>query len=318
VSTTHAHSEAVDTSSAAAGTARRRGRRRAARLEPAIWFAVPALLIYLAIVIYPSLAGAAYAFTDWSGLGKASWVGLQNFKNLFTDAQSFGALKNTLKLTVFIVIVQNAIGLALALGVHTRIKSRFLLRTIFFAPAVLSPVVLAFLWKYMFNPAPDSGLNALLGFFGLGVLQQNWLGDPSVALWAIGLTVVWQYAGYSMVIFLAALQGIPQELEEAAALDGAGRFQRFWHVVLPLIAPAMTINLTLSTIGGLKLFDQVFAITGGGPGYASETLSTLIYKQAFVFGKYGYSTAVALVLALLVSGLAILQMRYLQSREVSS
>jgi raffinose/stachyose/melibiose transport system permease protein len=317
VSTTHSPPEAVATSTPAAGATRRRRGRRRASLNPTIWFAVPALLIYVAIVIYPSVAGAGYAFTDWSGLGKASWVGLENFKNLFTDAQSFGALKNTLKLTVFIVIVQNAIGLALALGVHTRIKSRLLLRTIFFAPAVLSPVVLAFLWKYMFNPDPDAGLNALLGFFGLGVLQQNWLGDPSVALWAIGLTVVWQYAGYSMVIFLAALQGIPQELEEAAALDGAGRFQRFWHVVLPLIAPAVTINLTLSTIGGLKLFDQVFAITGGGPGYASETLSTLIYKQAFVFGKYGYSTAVALVLALLVSGLAILQMRYLQSREVN-
>ena len=134
-----------------------------------------------------------------------------------------------------------------------------------------------------------------------------------MALWAIGLTVVWQYAGYSMVIFLAALQGIPKDLEEAAALDGAGRWQRFWHIVLPLIAPAMTINLTLSTIGGLKLFDQVFAITGGGPGYSTETLSTLIYKQAFVFGEYGYSTAVALVLTLLVSGLALIQMRYLQS-----
>ena len=196
---------------------------------------------------------------------------------------------------------------------HTRIKSKYVLRTIFFAPAVLSPVVIAFLWKYMFNPQPDAGLNAMLGFFGLDFLQQNWLGDPSVALWAIGLTVVWQYAGYSMVIFLAALQGIPKDLEEAAALDGAGRWQRFRHIVLPLIAPAMTINLTLSTIGGLKLFDQVFAITGGGPGYRTETLSTLIYKQAFVFGQYGYSTAVALVLALLVSGLALIQMRYLQS-----
>ena len=225
---------------------------------------------------------------------------------------------NTIKLTVFIVIVQNAVGLALALGVHTLIKSKYVLRTIFFAPAVLSPVVIAFLWKYMFNPQPDAGLNAMLGFFGLDFLQQNWLGDPSVALWAVGLTVVWQYAGYSMVIFLAALQGIPKDLEEAAALDGAGRCQRFRHIVLPLIAPAMTINLTLSTIGGLKLFDQVFAITGGGPGYSTETLSTLIYKQAFVFGQYGYSTAVALVLALLVSGLALIQMRYLQSREVRS
>src|SRR4051812_5820406 len=312
--TTHPHSEAVGTTAAATGR-----RRRNAKVagSPAIWFAVPAMAIYALIVIYPSLSGAYYAFTSWSGIGASHWVGLQNFKNLFSDDQSSGALLNTIKLTVFIVIVQNGVGLALALGVHTRIKSRYVLRTILFAPAVLSPVVIAFLWKYMFNPQPNAGINGLLGFFGLDSLQQNWLGDPGVALWAIGLTVVWQFAGYSMVIFLAALQGIPQELEEAAALDGAGRVQRFWHVVLPLIAPAMTINLTLSTIGGLKLFDQVFAITNGGPGYASETLSTLIYKQAFVFGKCGYSTAVALVLALLVSGLALLQLRFLQSREVA-
>jgi raffinose/stachyose/melibiose transport system permease protein len=290
--------------------------KQAAR-EPALWFALPAMLVYLVVVIYPSLAGAVYAFTDWSGVGGADFVGLDNFERLFTDDQSFGALRNTVLLTVFIVVVQNAVGLALALGVHSRIKSRYVLRTIFFAPAVVSPVVIAFLWKYMFNPAPDAGINAMLGFFGLDFLQQNWLGDPGVALWAIGLTVVWQYAGYSMVIFVAALQGIPRELEEAAALDGAGRFQRFRHLVLPLIAPAMTICLTLSTIGGLKLFDQVFAITGGGPGYSTETLSTLIYKQAFVFGQYGYSTAVALVLALLVSCLALVQMRYLQSREVT-
>jgi raffinose/stachyose/melibiose transport system permease protein len=300
---------------AAVRSGRRRRFRRAG--SPALWFAVPALAIYALIVIYPSLAGAVYAFTDWKGIGAAHWIGLENFKSLFTDDQSFGALVNTLKLTVVVVIVQNSIGLLLALGVHTLIKSRNVLRTMFFAPAVLSPIVLAFLWKYMFNPAPDAGLNALLGFLGLDFLQQNWLGDPSVALWAIAITVIWQFTGYSMVIFLAALQGIPQELEEAAALDGAGRFQRFRHVIFPLLAPAVTINLTLSTIGGLKIFDQVFAITNGGPGYSTETLSTLIYKQAFVFGDFGYSTAVALVLTLLVAGLALFQLRYLQSREVT-
>jgi len=292
-------------------------RSRRAR-EPAIWFALPAIVVYLVVVIYPSLAGAVYAFTDWSGIGGApNWVGLDNFKRLFTDDQSFGALRNTVLLTIFIVIVQNAVGLALALGVHAQIKSRYALRAIFFAPAVIAPVVIAFLWKYLLNPDPDSGINALLGFVGLGFLQQDWLGDPSLALWSVGFTVVWQYAGYSMVIFLAGLQGVPRELEEAAALDGAGRWTRFRHVVLPLIAPAVTINLMLSTIGGLKLFDQVFAITQGGPGYSTETLSTLIYKQAFVFGSYGYSTAVALVLAILVSALALVQMRYLQSREVT-
>jgi raffinose/stachyose/melibiose transport system permease protein len=292
-------------------------RSRRAR-EPAIWFALPAIVVYLVVVIYPSLAGAVYAFTDWSGIGGApNWVGLDNFKRLFTDDQSFGALRNTVLLTIFIVIVQNAVGLALALGVHTQIKSRYALRAIFFAPAVIAPVVIAFLWKYLLNPSPDSGINALLGFVGLGFLQQDWLGNPSLALWSVGFTVVWQYAGYSMVIFLAGLQGVPRELEEAAALDGAGRWTRFRHVVLPLIAPAVTINLMLSTIGGLKLFDQVFAITQGGPGYSTETLSTLIYKQAFVFGSYGYSTAVALVLAILVAAVSLVQLKYLRSREVA-
>jgi raffinose/stachyose/melibiose transport system permease protein len=296
---------------------RRPGRRSQAAREPALWFALPAMLVYLVVVIYPSLAGAVYAFTDWSGVGGADFVGLDNFERIFTDDQSFGALRNTVLLTIFIVVVQNAIGLALALGVHSRIRSKYVLRTIFFAPAVVSPVVIAFLWKYLFNPDPDSGINALFGFFGLDFLQQDWLGNPSLALWSVGFTVVWQFAGYSMVIFLAGLQGVPRELEEAAALDGAGRWQRFRNVVLPLIAPAVTINLMLSTIGGLKLFDQVFAITNGGPGYSTETLSTLIYKQAFVFGSYGYSTAVALVLAILVAAVSLVQLSYLRGREVT-
>jgi raffinose/stachyose/melibiose transport system permease protein len=276
------------------------------------------MVVYAFVVVYPSLAGAVYAFTDWSGVGGgAKFVGLDNFKHLFTDDQSLGSLRNTILLTIFIVIVQNAIGLGLALGVHARIRSTHALRAIFFAPAVVSPVVIAFLWKYLFNPDPDSGINALLGLVGLSFLQQDWLGNPSLALWSVGFTVVWQFAGYSMVIFLAGLQGVPRELEEAAAIDGAGRWMRFRKVVLPLIAPAVTINLMLSTIGGLKLFDQVFAITNGGPGYATETLSTLIYKQAFVFGKYGYSTAVALVLAILVTAIALVQLRFLRSREVT-
>jgi raffinose/stachyose/melibiose transport system permease protein len=126
---------------------------------------------------------------------------------------------------------------------------------------------------------------------------------------------VWQHAGYSMVIFLAGLEGIGKDVREAATIDGAGPFARFRYVTWPLLAPATTINVMLSTIGGLKLFDQVFAATGGGPGYATETLSTVLYKEAFVFGRYGYSTAVALVLALFVAAVSLVQIRYLRARE---
>ena len=168
-------------SGVAARERRRPARRSRAARDPALWFALPAMLVYLVVVIYPSLAGAVYAFTDWSGVGGADFVGLNNFRRIFTDDQSFGALRNTVLLTVFIVVFQNAIGLALALGVHSRIRSKYVLRTVFFAPAVLSQVVIAFLWKYLLNPDPDSGLNALFGFFGLGFLQQDWLGSSSLA-----------------------------------------------------------------------------------------------------------------------------------------
>lgn len=290
-------------------------RRPRNRLGPPWLFIAPALLCYGAIVLYPSASGVLYAFTDWSGLGDWSFVGLRNFDSLLHDDRALGALRNTLLLTVAIVVVQNGVGLLLALGVHARIKSRMLLRAVFFAPVVVSPVMVAFLWKYVYNPAPDAGLNGVLGAVGLGSLRQDWLGDPSIALWSVAAMVVWQYAGYSMVIFLAGLEGISKDVREAATIDGAGPVKRFRYVTWPLLAPATTINVMLSTIGGLKIFDQVFAATAGGPGYATETLSTVLYKEAFVFGRYGYSTAVALVLALFVAAVSLVQIRYLRARE---
>ncbi|MGP4111958.1 carbohydrate ABC transporter permease [Streptomyces sp. 4N509B] len=294
------------------------GRRRGGFLIPPWWFVLPALGVYALVVLYPSVSGIVYAFTDWSGIGDRSFNGLDNFRTLFEDEAARGALRNTLLLTAAIVLVQNGVGLLLALGVHTHIRSRAVLRVVFFAPAVVSPVMIAFLWKYIFNPAPDAGLNAVLGAVGLDGLRQDWLGDPSLALWSVAGMVVWQFAGYSMVIFLAGLTAIPDELHEAALIDGAGRLQRFRHVTWPLLAPALTVNLMLSTIGGLKLFDQVYAATGGGPGYSTETLSTVLYKQAFVYGSYGYSTAIALVLALFVAAVSLVQLHYLRRREVTA
>ncbi|MFI7441589.1 carbohydrate ABC transporter permease [Nonomuraea indica] len=296
-----------------APAARPGGLRRFSASSPSWLFAAPALLVYAAVVLYPAAAGVVYAFTDWSGIGQdMSFVGAANFLALLDDEQAMGSIGNTLLLTLAIVAVQNGVGLLLALGVHARLRSRAVLRVVFFSPVVVSPVMVAFLWKYVYNPDPSAGLNGLLG------LRIDWLGDPSVALWSIAGMVVWQYAGYSMVIFLAGLEGVPKELHEAAMIDGAGTLQRFRYVTWPMLAPAVTINLMLSTIGGLKLFDQVFAATNGGPGYATETLSTVLYKQAFVFGKFGYSTAIALVLALFVAAVSLVQISYLRSREVAS
>lgn len=264
------------------------------------WFLLPAMLLFAFVVLVPSARGVYYAFTDWDGLDPDfSFVGLDNFTALARDDDAVQAIWHTLLIAAAITVIQNLIGLLLALGVNSAIKSRNLLRVFLFAPAVITPIVTAYLWRNLLGP--DGAVNSLLGAVGLDSWQRDWLGNPDLALWAVVGVIVWQFAGYSMVIFLAGLQSVPAEIHEAAAIDGAGPVRRFWSVTRPLLAPAITINLMLSVIGGLKLFDQVYALTGGGPGHATDTISTLIYKDAFTLGEFGYSIALAVILTLIVA-----------------
>jgi raffinose/stachyose/melibiose transport system permease protein len=218
---------------------------------------------------------------------------------MLKDRTAAQAIWHTLLIAVSITVIQNLIGLLLALGVNSAIKSRNVLRVFFFAPAVVTPIVTAYLWSNLLGP--DGAVNSLLDAVGLGSWRQDWLGDPQLALWSIVGVIVWQFSGYSMVIFLAGLQSIPTEIYEAVEIDGAGTLRRFWSVVRPLLAPAFTINLRLSIIGGIKLVDQVYALTRGGPGHATDTMSTLIYKNAFTLGEFGYSIALAVVLTVIVA-----------------
>ena len=278
---------------------RERAPKRAA-VTPPWWFVVPAMVLFVFVVLVPSARGVYYAFTDWDGLSPdLDVVGLSNFTGMLDDPDALQAVGHTLLIAVAVTVIQNGIGLLLALGVNTAIKSRNVLRVLLFAPAVITPIVTAYLWRNLLGP--DGAINSLLGAAGLGALRQDWLGDPDLALWMIVLVVVWQFAGYSMVIFLAGLQSVPREIYEAAAIDGSGPVRRFWSIIRPLLAPAITINLMLSIIGGIKLFDQVYALTGGGPGHATDTISTLIYKDAFTLGEFGYSIALAVVLTVIVA-----------------
>ncbi|GAB1817702.1 carbohydrate ABC transporter permease [Herbidospora sp. RD11066] len=273
-----------------------------------LWFAVPALVVYGFAVVMPTLRGGMLAFTDWDGLSQTyDFVGFANFAQIFTSESSLDALKMTLIFAVAVTLLQNGIGLLLALGVNNGLKSRNVLRVLFFAPVVITPVVVAYLWKFMLTP--NGAVNSLLDGVGLGLLKQSWLGDPTWAAVSVVMVIVWQHAGYSMVIYLAGLQSIPQELLEAAAVDGAGTWRRFRSVVWPLLAPATTINVMLTIIGGLKMFTEVFVLTGGGPGGATETLSTLLYKSAFQFDRFGYGIALALVLAAVVAVFSVFQYR---------
>jgi raffinose/stachyose/melibiose transport system permease protein len=269
-------------------------------VTPPWWFAVPAMLLFAFVVLVPSARGVYYAFTDWDGLDpNFSFIGLRNFVDLVGDPDAVQAVWHTLVIAVAITIIQNGIGLLLALGVNSLIRSRNVLRVLLFAPVVVTPIVTAYLWRNLLGP--DGAVNSLLGAVGLASWRQDWLGDPQLALWSIVAVIVWQFAGFSMVIFLAGLQSVPREIFEAAAIDGGGPIRRFWSITRPLLAPAFTINLMLSIIGGIKLFDQVYALTGGGPGHATDTISTLIYKDAFTLGEFGYSIALAVVLTIIVA-----------------
>ena len=216
-------------------------------------------------------------------------MGLQNFREIFRDPVARGALWHTLELAGCFVVAVNALGLALALALNRTVKTRHFLRLLFFLPVVLSPLAISFIWRWIFDY--QGALNLVLGDVGLGSWRQVWLGDPSIALWTILVVMIWQFSGLAMVLYLAGLQGIPDDVYEATLVDGASGWLRLRRVVLPLLAPAVTVTATYTLIIGLRVFDQVMALTQGGPVGASETLSWQIYEQTFALGHFGYGAA---------------------------
>lgn len=277
------------------------------------WWAVPAVALVIAIHYAAIAAGSIYAFTDYKGLGSFKFVGLDNFAKIFSGGASMKALINTLIIAFVFLIATNGIGLAFALALNRTLRSRHFLRVILFAPVVLSPLAVSYIWKFIFQQ--KGPLNEFLASIGLESWQQTWLGDPQVVLFSILLVMVWQNVGLTMVIYLAGLANVPEDLEEAAALDGAGVWKRFTAVTLPILRPTIVVASTLILVQGLRVFDQVQALTGGGPYGASETLATQVYKETFVNGRYGYGAALSLVMTVLILIFALLQMGLLRGKK---
>lgn len=277
------------------------------------WWAVPAIVLTFGIQYLGVGAGAVYAFTDWRGIGGFEFVGLDNFVEIFSSPESVRALGNTLLIAACFVIFTNVAGMALAVRLNRLLKSRYLLRVLLFMPVVLSPLAVAYIWKFIFQP--NGPLNAFLRGVGLDDWATAWLGDPDTAIWTIVVVVVWQNIGLAMVIYLAGLANVPPEIEEAAAVDGASGASRFFRIVLPLLRPTIVISSALALIQGLRVFDQVQALTGGGPYKATETLATLVYKETFVNGKFGYGAALSVLLTILICVAAIIQVTLLRQKE---
>jgi raffinose/stachyose/melibiose transport system permease protein len=271
---------------------RRRGR------YAAILFLLPAATVYGLFILYPLVRGVLLSFTNNTGGPTDQFVGLQQYRTLIHDSTTRGALWHTIVYACVVLVVQTGLGLLAASLLARRERIRRTVSSLLLLPALISPVMASFIWSYLYRP--DGGINQLLGDISLRAFQQIWLGNPSIALYAIAVVNIWMFVGYSCIIFLAGYAGIPRELLDAAEIDGATRWQRFRRVEWPMLAPALTVNVTLSLIGSLGVFDFPLVLTNGGPINSTNTLALLIYRDIFNNSDFGMGAATAVLLLLLV------------------
>ncbi|MFC9711059.1 carbohydrate ABC transporter permease [Paenibacillus sp. NPDC056933] len=280
-------------------------------------FTAPAFVIYAIFLLYPTFSGLFYSLTDWNGLNRDySFIGLGNFVELFKEDPDFlNSLWFTLKYVVFMLILQNGIALLLAVFIETRTRSKGLFRTLFFMPNMISTIISAFMWTFIFSQV----LPQLAEKLAVSFLDQQWLGDPKFSFYSILIVSLWNGVGYMMIIYLAALQGVPKSLKEAAVIDGANPFQVLRNVVLPMITHAVTICFFLTLNGAFKVFEVVYGLTGGGPGRATQVITMNIYEEAFSNNfRYGYASAKSVVLFVIVLIFTLIQITVMKKKEVEA
>ncbi|NMO97030.1 carbohydrate ABC transporter permease [Paenibacillus lemnae] len=275
----------------------------------------PALAIYTVFFVVPALIGFYYSFTDWRlDRLEISFVGWDNFKRIFTDDTLILAMKNTFIFAIATVIGKNVLGIALAVALNMKLKSRNFLRAIFYSPSILSVLVISIIFTPLLRT--EGAVNGILSAIGLSSLNQAWLTDPSIVIWTIAGVSIWQHTGFQMAIYLAGLQSISKDYYEAATIDGAGSWKSFRYITLPLLLPAININLMLTLIGGLKVFSEVFVLTGGGPGNASQVVGTIILRT-FGEGAWGLGTAINTLLFVAVTLISIPLLLFMRRKEVA-
>jgi raffinose/stachyose/melibiose transport system permease protein len=265
------------------------------------------------VVIIPMFMGIYYSFTDWNGIiNDPNWVGLNNYIEVLKNDKDFiESFKFTAKFALVSVLVINFIGFGLALLVTRNSKLNNILRSIFFMPNLIGGLILGFVWQFIFTKA----FNSIGGKLGLGFLE-GWLSTTSTGFWGLVILMSWQLSGYMMIIYIAALQSIPQSLKEAAKIDGANAFQRLKNIIIPLVAPAFTVGLFLTLSNSFKLFDQNLSLTNGTPHNSTQMLALNIYKTAFTFNKFGLAQAKAVMFLITVAVITLTQIYYSKKREV--
>ncbi|MNI38250.1 Lactose transport system permease protein LacF [compost metagenome] len=278
------------------------------------WMALPAILLFGLFFIYPLTRGVGISLTDWNGVTESEFIGIDNFINFFKDERAKHDLMTTVWFALGSAPLLNIFGLIYALLLDRNFKGKGIIRAIVYLPAVISPLIMGYVWYFILQPKRGF-LYHVLENVNLGFLNTNWLGDSSAALKVLIIVNVWQFMGLTMIIYLAGLQAIPGELYESAKMDGANYLQSLRHITIPMLYPAIKINVVTNIIGSLSVFEIIIALTDGGPGYSTESLS--IYILRMLYGSFtGYSTAVALILFVIIIIPVTLFLRLTKSKEV--
>lgn len=278
-----------------------------------LMFVAPALLVYIVFKLFPAASGVFYSMTDWNGLNKEfQFIGLSNFVELFNDQNFWRSMLFTLKYVVVMVVLCNVVALILAVAIESRPKGKGFFRTIFYMPNMISMIIGGYMWTFIFTKI----LYYMADNWGMKFLDKSWIGDPKYAFIAIIIVAVWGAAGYLMIIYMAALQGVPTHLKESANLDGAVGWKCFWKITFPLIQHAVTICIFWTLNSAFQVFDVIYSLTGGGPGRATQSVAINIYEEAFTGNiRYGYATAKSTVLFLVVLIITVIQLRLMKRKE---
>lgn len=278
-------------------------------------FLAPAMLVFSVFLIYPIVQSAYYSVFNWKGFGPAvDFVGTNNYFRIITDKNFLRAVQNGVLIVGLSLIVQLPLALGLALLVGRNLPGRVFFRTIFFLPYVFSEVITALVWQALYHPDPHYGLiNAILSNLGLDTIP--FLGDRSTVMLAIFVALTWKYFGFHMLLFMAGLQNIPAELEEAAKIDGANGLQILWNVIIPLLRSTIRTTVFLSVLGSLQVFAIVWIMSQGGPASASETMATYLYRFGFVRFYLGYGSAVAVVMFLICISFSLIYQKVFKEQD---
>jgi len=282
------------------------------------WLVMPAGIVYAALFVLPVIVGFYAAMTDWSNYSEnINFIGFDNFKYIFQEDPKtyWNLLSNTIVFTFWTTVLEIASGLALALFMNMRLKTRDLLRSVFFIPYAISPIIIGIIFLALLKP--NGPVNGFLLTVGLDGLARNWLTDFKLAMPAVIFVETWRYSGLNMVVFLAGLQAIDHAYYEAADVEGASKFQKFIYVTIPYIMPAMSINLVLNLVHGFRAFEIVFALTNGGPGSATELMNTAVFRT-FSKGDRGLAAAMSLIVFIITTIVGVTVNRLTATKEVEA